>query len=779
MTVQAAPSLSAIFSAPRATVLLGVDGMVSPRNEHAIEAALAKLPGVKASASFASRSLHVDFDRNQCAMPEIVRRLDQLGLRLRPGGPSPVKAPSPLSIARRAADFLILYHKLAMAAAGAAFLLIAYLLRVTHGPIQVRYACLALSFVVAGWYTARDTFHVLRHFKFDIDVLMFAAAIGAAVIGHYDEGALLLVLFAFGGAGEELAIDRARSAIEALAKLAPDTASVRDESGRERLVRVEDLKIGEHVVIRPFDRVPADAKVAEGASAVDESPITGESIPVEKNAGSRVYAGTINGEGLLIASVTKLAGESTLAKVVNMVREAQTTKSPTQVFTDRVERWYVPCVLIATAALIFLPPFFGKLWSASFYRAMAFLTAASPCALAIGTPAAVLCGIARAARIGVLVKGGVHLENLGRVKIIAFDKTGTLTRGKPQVTQIVCLDSLAENDLLARAAAVERVATHPLALAIVSEANSRGCEKFEATEAQQVPGHGVRARVYDCNVAVGRLEMMPRHSPSPGTPGEGGGEGSIPIARTLHFQENPHPNPLPEYRERGQSALDEALRAIADGQSIVCVAIDDKPVGVIALADQPRLTARDAIARLKRMGIRKTIMLTGDKKSVADAVGNEVGIDEVRAELLPEEKLALVRELQKQYGPLAMVGDGVNDAPALASATVGIAMGGAGTDVAIETADVALMSDDLSRLPDAIGLSRFSRRIISESRDRTGRDRRSGAAGGDGLNLPGRRGDVSRGQHGCRRAEFAAIAGVSSEVIQFFANLFSVPAINL
>src|SRR5205814_3042716 len=217
--------------------------------------------------------------------------------------------------------------------------------------------------------------------------------------------------------------------------------------GRERLVRVEDLKIGEHVVIRPFDRVPADAKVVEGASAVDESPITGESIPVEKNIDSRVYAGTINGEGLLIASVTKLAGESTLAKVVKMVREAQTTKSPTQVFTDRVERWYVPCVLIASAALIFLPPLFGKLWAPSFYRAMAFLTAASPCALAIGTPAAVLCGIARAARIGVLIKGGVHLESLGRVKIIAFDQTGTLTRGTPQILENVTHDSLSAGGL--------------------------------------------------------------------------------------------------------------------------------------------------------------------------------------------------------------------------------------------------------------------------------------------------------------------------------------------
>jgi Cd2+/Zn2+-exporting ATPase len=382
--------------------------------------------------------------------------------------------------------------------------------------------------------------------------------------------------------------------------------------------------------------------------------------------------------------VTRLAGESTLAKVVKMVREAQTTKSPTQLFTDRVERWYVPCVLVATTALIFIPPLTGRQWGNSFYRAMAFLTAASPCALAIGTPAAVLCGIARAARIGVLIKGGVHLENLGRVKIVAFDKTGTLTRGKPQVTGIVTFGVLSNDELLARAAAVERTATHPLAVAIVNEAVARGCATPAATDARQIAGHGAQAIVEGKRVAVGRMEMM----------------------RVLSAD-----GPDRAWQHR----IDQALASLGQGKSIVAVAIDDVPAGIIALADQPRSTARAAIAKLRKLGIRHTVMLTGDKQSVADAVGREVGVDEVQAELLPEAKLNLVREMQKRYGPLAMIGDGVNDAPALATATVGIAMGGAGTDVAMETADIALMSDDLSRLPDALDLSRFSRRIIAQN----------------------------------------------------------------
>jgi Cd2+/Zn2+-exporting ATPase len=665
--------------AQRAQVVLGIDRMASPRSEQVIEAALAKLPGVVASASFASKSLRVEFDRNQCALPEIVRRLDEIGFRLRPGGPAKAQAKIERKNLERLRDLILANHKMAMAVAGAVLLLAAVATRIFDGPPVLRYLFVSLGFVIAGWYTAIDTFQVLRQFRFDIDVLMFAAAFGAAALGHYEEGALLLVLFAFGGAGEELAIDKARQAIAALSKLAPDTATLREPDGRERLVRVEDLKIGDHVIVHPFDRLPGDGVVESGESAVDQSPITGESAPVDKSAGDNVFAGTINGEGLIVVRIRKPAAETTLAKIVQLVQEAQTTKSPTQVFTDKVEKWYVPAVLVGTTALIVIPWIaIGQFSGTWFYRAMAFLTAASPCALAIGTPATVLSGIARAARIGALVKGGVHLENLGRIRVVAFDKTGTLTQGRPQVTDVVALDLVSPDDVLSLAAAVEKSSTHPLAAAIVGEARSRGRTIAESTDVQQVPGHGVTALVDGRRIGAGRQTM---------------------------FEQNGDAAAL-------TAAVDEITRA---GKSVVVIGIDGRAVGVIGLADRPRANARETIERLRRVGISRTIMLTGDHQAVADSIAREIGVDEWHAELLPQDKLALVQKLQEQYGPLAMVGDGVNDAPALATASVGIAMGGAGTDVAIETADVVLMADDLCKLPDAIELSRFSRRIIKQN----------------------------------------------------------------
>ena len=657
----------------RAQIVLGVDGMVSPRSEQLIETALSRLPGVAASASFASRSLRVEFDRSQCALPEIVRRLDELGLRVRAGGPLAVSPPADRKSIERFRELVLTHHKLAMAIVGALLLIVAVLTRFLDGPPALRYAAVFAGFIIAGWYTAIDTFHVLREFKFDIDVLMFAAAFGAAALGHYEEGVLLLVLFAFGGAGEELAIDRARHAIEALAKLAPDTATVRDDNGNERLVRVEEVQVGERVVVRPFDRVPADGVVESGASAIDQSPITGESAPVEKIAGAPVFAGTINGEGLLLVRVTKLAAESTLAKIVHLVQEAQTTKSPTQIFTDRVEKRYVPFVLIGTALLIFVPTLaFGQSWGVWFYRAMAFLTAASPCALAIGTPAAVLSGIARAARIGVLVKGGVHLENLASVRAIAFDKTGTLTIGKPRVTRVIPFDhELDEERLLALAAAVDLSSTHPAASAIVAAARDRALFLPATRDERQLAGRGAVANIDGAEIYVGKL--------------------------THDVVSDPRIAPL-----------------AADGLMLAQVSRDDRALGVIALEDTPRDNAADTITSLHRQGIA-SIMLTGDRAAVAEPIARRLGIDEVHAGLMPDDKVNLVRELERKHGALAMIGDGVNDAPALATATVGIAMGGAGTDVAIETADVALMADDLARLPDAIALARFSRRIIRQN----------------------------------------------------------------
>ena len=670
----------------RAKLVLAVEGLHSPGTERAVETTLAKLPGVSAKASFESKTVQVEFDRTSCAIPEIVRRLDALGLRLRGDHLSPISVGTPSKTAtsssrlHRLSKLARQHHQLSMALLGGLLVLAAFFVHIFHGPRALRLGLIIPAYFLTGWFTFKDTAKTLWELRFDIDVLMFAAAFGAASLGHYEEGGLLLFLFALGGAGEEMAMDRARQAIQSLARLAPETAHVRAADGSEQLVRVKDLKVGDQVVVRPFDRVPADGKVISGASAIDQSPITGESIPAEKAPGSPVFAATINGEGLLLVGVTKLASESTLAKIVKMVEAAQASKSPTQLFTDKVERFYVPLVLLATAALIVLPPLCGAgLWAKWFYRAMAFLTGASPCALAIGTPAAVLSGIARAARGGVLMKGGVHLENLGRVRAIAFDKTGTLTRGRPDLTDIVPLDGMTDHEALTLAAAVEKDSSHPLAQAIVVEAQSRQCPEAMAEQVQQVPAQGMRAIVDGRAVTVGKLSMSPSDAPG--------------VAEASQIIE----------------------RLAAQGKTTVVLSINGRPRAVLALADQPRPNAPDMLRRLRKLGIDRTIMLTGDHAPVAAAVAAKLGIDEFHADLLPEDKVECVKQLRQKYGRVAMVGDGVNDAPAMAHATVGIAMGGAGTDVALETADIALMADDLGKLPEAIGLSRFSRTIITQN----------------------------------------------------------------
>ena len=535
---------------------------------------------------------------------------------------------------------------------------------------------LLASYAAGGFYTVQEAWEGIRKRRFDIDSLMVVAAGGAAILGAWEEGALLLFLFSLGHALEHMAMERARKAIEALAELAPKTAIVQRD-GKEIEVAVEALQRGDRVIVKPGQRLPADGQVASGNSAVDQAPVTGESMPVEKQTGDKVFAGTINGEGALVVEVTKLASESTLARMVKMVAEAQEQISPTQRFTDRFEKIFVPVVLIGAVLLIALPPLLDYPFAESFYRAMAVLVAASPCALAIATPSAVLSGIARAARGGVLIKGGAHLENLGVLTAIAFDKTGTLTVGKPKLIDVVAVD-IDEAQLLTIAAAVESRSAHPLAQAVVTEAQRRGLAWTEAGEVEAVSGKGVRADFAGQKIAIGNVKMFD------GT--------AIPEAVQQHL-----------------------LRLQSEGKSIMLIQVDGQFLGVLALADTPREAVKQVLKRLHQIGINKTIMLTGDNEGVARAIAATVGLDEVKAGLLPEDKVRAMEELGQRYGQVAMVGDGVNDAPAMARATVGIAMGGAGTDVALETADVALMADDLSTLPFAVGLSRASRRIIRQN----------------------------------------------------------------
>jgi len=548
-------------------------------------------------------------------------------------------------------------------------------------PVAIALYCLSYGF--GGWDLAS---HWLKSaFKgrltFDIDLLMLLAAIGAAILGNWSEGAFLLFLFSLAHALEHYAMDRARNAISALADLTPDTAVVK-RGGTEEELPIAEVRLGDIVVVRPGGRIPVDGKVHSGMSAVNQAPITGESVPVAKAAGDPVFAGTVNGDGALEIETERASGDRTLDRVIQMVEEAQTQKAPTERFVERFSSTFVPCVLVADILMIVVPPALGLLpLSVAFYRGMALLVAASPCALALGTPSAVLAGIAQAARHGVLVKGGAHLENLGNVRAMAFDKTGTLTVGKPEVTEVVPMVGIQASELLGVAAAIERRSQHPLAEAVVRRAESDGAViSAESGDVQSINGRGVRSSLSGQTVEIGNLRLWAEQGID------------IPIEIRNEF------------------------KRLADaGNSVMGVRMADRWLGVIGIADQPREGVRETLDRLRAYGIKPIVMLTGDNRGVGEAIGKKVGVDEVRADLLPEDKVTAMRELLKAHKLVAMSGDGINDAPALANATVGIAMGGAGTAVALETADVALMGDDLSKLPYAIGLARAASGVIKQN----------------------------------------------------------------
>lgn len=551
------------------------------------------------------------------------------------------------------------------------------------------------AYILGGFFTLKEALQNLRRRKFAIDTLMLVAAAGAAALGEWAEGALLLFLFSIGHALEHYAMGRARRAIEALAELAPQRATVRRGDVTED-IPVESLEVGDVVVVRPNERLPADGLVIAGESSVNQAPITGESVPVDKtptrdlsldfakaSAEHRVFAGTINGSGALDVRVARKASETTLARVVQMVAEAETQRSPTQRFTDRFERLFVPAVLAFVGLLMFAWVVVDEPFSVSFYRAMAVLVAASPCALAISVPSAVLSGVARAARGGVLVKGGGPLENLGTLTALAFDKTGTLTEGKPALTDIIPAYGVEELELLAVAVAVEALSDHPLAAAIVHDGEKRlgAHPRPKAEDVQSLTGQGVRAQVAGQTTTIGKPSLFES------------GEGA----------------PLPEL------VWSDARRLETNGRTVVVVRQGDRYLGVLGLMDTARPAAKAVIERLRALGIDRIIMLSGDNQSVASAIAVKLGLDEAMGNLMPEDKVEVIRTLKAEEGKVAMVGDGVNDAPAMANATVGIAMGAAGSDVALETADVALMADDLNHLPFAVGLSRQTSRIIRQN----------------------------------------------------------------
>lgn len=545
------------------------------------------------------------------------------------------------------------------------------------------------AILLAGWPFARAAVQSLRSRRLDMNVLMTISAVGAALLGEWGEGAAVIVLFAVGGALQDRTLERTRGAIRSLMAIAPATASRLEPNGQELVVPVDSLQAGDLVRVRPGERLPADGVVVEGISAVDQSPITGESIPVDKVAGDSCFAGTVNGAGTLLLRVTRVAGDSTLARIITLVEEAQGSKALKQQLVDRFAAVYTPLVIVGAVSLALAGSWITQDASTWVYRALALLVIACPCALVISTPVSIVSAIGAATKRGILIKGGAALEAAGDARVVALDKTGTLTAGRPVVTDVISLSpDLDTSALVSLAASVEALSEHPLAQAVVAHAALVGAVVAPAQRFQAVPGKGAYASVAGSDIAVGSLRMAREL----GIADEKGGAAQILAV-------------MQRLADGGATPLFVAQRA---GETW-------RALGVIGLADEVRPHAAAAVQRLRDAGIQRVVILTGDTRASGEAIARAVGADEALAELLPQDKAAAVAALRQRYGPVVMVGDGVNDAPALAAADVGVAMGAAGTDVALETADIALMGDDLNGLAEALILSRRTSRVIKQN----------------------------------------------------------------
>ncbi len=577
------------------------------------------------------------------------------------------------------------------------FLLIGFLVqKLTQLPNWIYLACYIVSCFFGSYFVIIEAYKKVCKGIFDIDFLMITAAIGAIYINRWAEGALLLFLFSLGHALEHYAMNRAKKSIEALNKLSPKTALLKTNN-KIKEIPINNLRIKDIIVVKPNTKISADGVVVRGSSSINEAPITGESIPVDKIALKSVnglpefkdidkkhvvYTGTINGDSSLEVLVLKLSKDSTVSRLIKMVSEIETQKSPTQRLTKKFEKWYVPIVILVVFLLCFAHLLIDENFNQSLYRAITVLVAASPCALAISTPSAVLSGIARAAQKGVLIKGGKALEDLGEITTIAFDKTGTLTEGKPKLTNVIPLNNFNKTAFLELVLDVESLSNHPLAKAIANDIKTdyKIENKNRASNVNAIHGKGISASFNNETVFIGNLEMIK--------------EAGIFIDNII------------------VSKLETLSK---EGHTVMIVAYKKQIIGLLSVMDLPRKTSASTLKRLKAIGIKQMIMLTGDHQNVGNAIAKQIGLTGVKGNLLPEDKVSEIKKLIKLNNKIAMVGDGVNDAPAMALSTVSIAMGAAGSDVALETADVALMSDKIENLPFVIGLSRASKRIIKQN----------------------------------------------------------------
>jgi Zn2+/Cd2+-exporting ATPase len=559
------------------------------------------------------------------------------------------------------------------------FLIAAWVLNGQSGenlPVILLYAA---SILTGGYRLFLHGLKNLIRFEFQMNTLMTIAIIGAVAIGEWGEGAMVVILFAISEMLESYSMDKARTSIRSLMDIAPKQAWIR-RNGEEKLIPVQEIETGDIMLVKPGQKIAMDGMVIQGTSTVNQAAITGESVPVAKSAGDEVFAGTLNEEGFLEVRVTKRAEDTTLAKIIHLVEEAQAGRAPAQAFIDRFARVYTPAILAAGILLAVLPPLlFQADWSEWIYRGLSLLVVGCPCALVISTPVSIVTAIGTAARNGVLIKGGIHLESAAKLKAIAFDKTGTLTKGTPVVTDFVPLCSRSDKELFAIAAAIEKNSQHPLSSAILKKAEEWNVpfDSLSVEDFFSLTGKGVRAKVDGILYEIG----------NPGL-----------------------------FRDRMTEDLKDRIQEKqTQGKTVMLMGDEKEILALIAVSDEVRKSGQKVIQALHSLGIQRTVMLTGDNASTAQAISQKLGVSEVRAELLPQEKLEWIHQLQQESGSVAMVGDGINDAPALAASTVGIAMGGAGTDTALETADIALMGDDLEKLPFTIRLSRKALRIIKQN----------------------------------------------------------------
>ena len=643
-----------------------IEGMDCHEEVAILEKRLKKLTGLEAlDADVLNQRLTIKYDAARLNTSTISEAVAQTGMRAWLEHDAPV-GPAPSAATRR----VFVLTSGALAGLGMAL----EFAGVDRGAVVAVYV---LAIASGGLYSVRRALHAARSLALDINVLMLFAVAGAMVLGEWSEAAAVVFLFAFAQLLEARAMERARASIRALMDLTPAEAFVRGpgpDGGRR--VPVDRIGVGDVVLVKPGEKIPLDGVVAAGESHVNQAPVTGESLPVEKRPHDDVFAGTINGRGALDVRVTRLRGDSTLARIIELVERAQAQRAPSQTFVERFARVYTPAVLVLAVLIGSVPPLvFDGEWGAWIYRALVLLVISCPCALVISTPVSVVSALAAAARKGVLIKGGARLERLADVRCVAFDKTGTLTKGELRVVDVVPLNGASSDTILRLAASLEARSEHPIGAAILAHARERRLSLGDVTSFQSLPGLGARAVVDGTPVVLGNHRL---------------------------------------FEERGACAPDvhaSIERAAAGGRTLVVVGAEH-PIGIIGVSDEPRASARDAVQLLRDHGVQRVALLTGDHAPAAEALAAAAGVDEVHAGLLPADKVRAVESLRAQYGTVAMVGDGINDAPALAAADVGIAMGVAGTDAALETADVALMADELLKIPYALRLSRATVRNI-------------------------------------------------------------------